>query len=599
MGTLVDTEINRDYNADASSSQPVADTVVYQLVRVEDDGSLVPATVDEVMEAENLLEDDKNEASQVEITIHTGRQMPDEDISLKKSDLESSEGVSHSKFNAVELSKLNSKVQEESLPLAQALNNSPKNEDVASPLNNHCDHLNVCNEKLAPKTDYAQSTSLIDNHAAPLGSGETCSEHVNEAVTNGSLDSETCSNLMPDFSILKGEIHLDSLTIRELQEAFRATFGRQTSVKDKLWLKRRIAMGLTNSCDIPSGSFTIKDNKIVSKHDTEEVPCRLQASNSEAVPLSNDQVTAPIYDNCQGSPSSLANQAEDQQVPSCKRNRETILEYDVKSEDINEEPCASKRVRKPTKRYIEELSDFEARECTGKIFTPARISGHFHSSPKSIARPTHDSGLQGKTSVTRQESVGGFTVQVPYVCRVRRQRPRKSFMTFMNFVDSESEKRDQENFDIDERDVQHDMADIGEDNSDDSAYAKLKGSIKRKHHRAWTLCEVLKLVDGVARYGAGKWSEIKRIAFASYTYRTSVDLKDKWRNLLRASFALKTTEKAPKISRKPSSLPIPIPILMRVRELAEMHSKAGIDFSPRKVAGEVPTVLKEKGTGFL
>lgn len=34
MGTLVDTEINRDYNADSSSSNPVADTVVYQLVRV-------------------------------------------------------------------------------------------------------------------------------------------------------------------------------------------------------------------------------------------------------------------------------------------------------------------------------------------------------------------------------------------------------------------------------------------------------------------------------------------------------------------------------------------------------------------------------------
>lgn len=69
------------------------------------------------------------------------------------------------------------------------------------------------------------------------------------------------------------------------------------------------------------------------------------------------------------------------------------------------------------------------------------------------------------------------------------------------------------------------MADNSGDNSDDNAYTKLEGSNKRKHHRAWTLCEVLKLVDGVARLGAGKWSEIKRIAFASYTYRTSVDLK--------------------------------------------------------------------------
>lgn len=52
-----------------------------------------------------------------------------------------------------------------------------------------------------------------------------------------------------------------------------------------------------------------------------------------------------------------------------------------------------------------------------------------------------------------------------------------------------------------------------------------KGGVRRKHHRAWTLSEVMKLVEGVSRYGAGRWSEIKRLAFASYSYRTSVDLK--------------------------------------------------------------------------
>lgn len=51
------------------------------------------------------------------------------------------------------------------------------------------------------------------------------------------------------------------------------------------------------------------------------------------------------------------------------------------------------------------------------------------------------------------------------------------------------------------------------------------GEISRKHHRAWTLSEVMKLVEGVSRFGAGKWSEIKRLSFTSYPYRTSVDLK--------------------------------------------------------------------------
>lgn len=36
------------------------------------------------MKAEHLLEDDKNELSQVETTAHTGKQIPNESISFKK-----------------------------------------------------------------------------------------------------------------------------------------------------------------------------------------------------------------------------------------------------------------------------------------------------------------------------------------------------------------------------------------------------------------------------------------------------------------------------------------------------------------------------------
>lgn len=65
------------------------------------------------------------------------------------------------------------------------------------------------------------------------------------------------------------------------------------------------------------------------------------------------------------------------------------------------------------------------------------------------------------------------------------------------------------------------------DNSYDNAATvrNANGGMRRKHHRPWTLSEVVKLVEGVARYGAGRWSEIKRVSFASYSYRTSVDLK--------------------------------------------------------------------------
>ncbi|WOL00654.1 hypothetical protein Cni_G09367 [Canna indica] len=47
----------------------------------------------------------------------------------------------------------------------------------------------------------------------------------------------------------------------------------------------------------------------------------------------------------------------------------------------------------------------------------------------------------------------------------------------------------------------------------------------------------MKLIEGVSRYGVSKWTEIKRLFFPTSAFRTSVDLKDKWRNLLRATAA--------------------------------------------------------------
>ncbi|KAF8083549.1 hypothetical protein N665_0766s0009 [Sinapis alba] len=97
------------------------------------------------------------------------------------------------------------------------------------------------------------------------------------------------------------------------------------------------------------------------------------------------------------------------------------------------------------------------------------------------------------------------------------------------------------------------------------------GGLRRKHHRSWTLSEVTQLVEGVAKYGAGKWSEIKKLSFSSHSYRTSVDPKDKWQNLLRASFA-QSPSKSMGSLKKHGSMQIPMQILYQVKELAEKQS---------------------------
>ena len=57
---------------------------------------------------------------------------------------------------------------------------------------------------------------------------------------------------------------------------------------------------------------------------------------------------------------------------------------------------------------------------------------------------------------------------------------------------------------------------------------------KAKDRERFTEEEVNALIDGVATYGLGKWSEILTQSFGQFE-RTGVDLKDKWRNLTLAA----------------------------------------------------------------
>ncbi|XP_020549630.1 uncharacterized protein LOC105161373 isoform X2 [Sesamum indicum] len=93
---------------------------------------------------------------------------------------------------------------------------------------------------------------------------------------------------------------------------------------------------------------------------------------------------------------------------------------------------------------------------------------------------------------------------------------------------------------------------------------------RRKHHRLWTITEVRKLIDGVSQYGVGRWSRIKKLFFSTSAHRTSVDLKDKWRNLLKASGILDQGRQGEK-KRNMAWRPLPKSILLRVCELATIY----------------------------
>ncbi|KAK8664438.1 hypothetical protein V6N13_084229 [Hibiscus sabdariffa] len=556
-----------------SSPRHVADPVVYKLVRVDGNGQLVPATDDELMEVEGLLENEKRETHIVADTGQALGCISNEVSSSGMPQLESSEGLSQSENTEADTEKLSAQL-EETVPFG--------------------------------------AQSLTDDHATQPGSVGERLKPLDGPIQGGSSTSAGCISSTPDFSKLKGEICLDNLSIKELHEVFKATFGRDTTVKDKLWLKRRIAMGLTNSCDVSTTTFVIKDNKLVKK-DNED-----SANNVNLATGKEFQAVAVEYNG--DLLNSLSSQIDDHQSVSAVRSGNNVVENNFANEDLAADQRAAKRVRKPTKRYIEELSEAEPKDNSGnsgRLLASTKNIGIRPLPSESHARLARNAPLEGRTVITRLDSLGGFGIQVPCVYRVRRSRPRKNVTALLKFhpsgmsmtatfikrgldvhgpqmgnesmnkvleAKSSSEQTPHQfaaesNKEKSSTDLGHDMelkyVDPSGDTSDDNVVTvpTAKGGIRRKHHRAWTLSEVMKLVEGVSKYGAGRWSEIKRLAFASYSYRTSVDLKDKWRNLLKASFA-QTPVNQGASSRKHPSVPIPAPILLRVRELADMQAQA-------------------------
>lgn len=265
------------------------------------------------------------------------------------------------------------------------------------------------------------ASSLNYTHSNQSGSIDQCSRPSEGVIESGSSASAVYSNLKLDLSMSDGEICLDKLSIRELHELFKVTFGRETTVKDKQWLKRRIAMSLTNSCDVSATTFIIKNNKIVRKFEEDS------SGNMNAGSLiSSGNMTEEEDVNFKDSSAVDACGIDDNQVVSETRS-ENGLEY----ENYQTGQRAAKRIRRPTKRYIEELSENESREHNPRLSISNKPMGLGHVSPTLNVRPARNAFSEARTYSTRLDSLGGSNVQIPCVSRVRRSRPRKDIASLM------------------------------------------------------------------------------------------------------------------------------------------------------------------------
>ncbi|KAK9124217.1 hypothetical protein Sjap_013819 [Stephania japonica] len=544
----------------------------YKLVRVERDGSFIHASEDELNEVEHLLADPRNDKGFMDGVLCLDLENAGKGLTMD--DFQGSVDCSQIKLNGGVLdSDTNLDGGEDSkYEFLDGMLHGVKEGDLLV----SDDLANTCNDFLL---DGEFSDKVADLDYGPcegsdlgnLGLDSNCSldmryrdKNVVETLKSSTaivveLESacdqnefSTATVVVPESACDQNEFALQKMTIRELQEAFRSTFGRNTSVKDKQWLKRHITCGLQDltefdnvSCLSESGNYSNEGEGNMFCRSGDGFPLRIHRP-SMSMP---DIKTRPVY------------LEMEEMLPDRKVSVTSVLEVGSGAPgNLNMEnrlgggSLLQKRQRKPTRRYIEESSFLKPRSCGGRLELSITSSRD-----KRMLAKSHKRKAFGSTPLLyQQDSFDGSGIQAPFGLHVCKRRPKEETSTSEHdseeyqygFGSSPSESQDE--------------------TSDDSVTRRRngKGGGRRKHHRLWTLSEVMKLIDGVSQYGVGRWTEIKRLLFSSSAYRTSVDLKDKWRNLLRASGAQVKSKRQVEQGRKQATCPIPLAVLRRVNELA-------------------------------
>ncbi|XP_052173974.1 uncharacterized protein LOC127789196 [Diospyros lotus] len=226
-----------------------------------------------------------------------------------------------------------------------------------------------------------------------------------------------------------------------------------------------------------------------------------------------------------------------------------VLRNNPAGADQIETLLTEKRLRKPTRRYIEESSDLNSRCIRRRCEVSASISEDKFM--ESRLHRDHDIGSRAMMLVP-EESRHDAGSQVQHGSGVCKDHLDEHLPTLGANYENEPSPDD------------------SEDECTTTVRSEYYGG-QRKHHRPWKLSEVTRLIEGVSQCGVGKWTAIKRLLFSSSAHRTPVDLKDKWRNLLRASCSQNQRNREDEQNQKHAWQPLPKSVLRRVSELAIIH----------------------------
>ncbi|KAF9597942.1 hypothetical protein IFM89_023313 [Coptis chinensis] len=484
-----------------------ANRVVYKLVRVEGDGSYIPASDDELAKVEHLLAEPRNE------------DFVDGVLNFEAGDAEKClayEGFSFT-VNSHQLKSGHDTLgsctirEEKEDPECEFMDGMLQGVDE--------EHLyiadglpNACKEKLLDAEFSEKVPDLVfPPHENPTLGNLSLDHHSEISNKRGRCAAEVSKSVTPTVSVPKPASHqnaLEKMTMRELQEAFRCTLGRDTSCKDKPWLKRHILLHLQNVINLEQSGITfdkIKGN--LTNKSTDNSPgtvCRSLASG----------IGKKTKRYCQG-----------------RFSREFVIANSRRStnaghgsgyvEDISQ---MEKRLRKPPQRFIDESSDRKSRSCNQRLGFPIMKSRDKLVQTKTGNRH-HMKGLGATPLVYRHDAPKRSSSQVP-AFHVGKGPPRKkSSILGYDFEDNKDK-------------FGPSLVESEDDTLDDSdTSAGSEGDGSRRNDKLWSLSE-------------DEWGNLLRASGGQLCRKRKMQVVQ---------------------GRKDATRPIPQSVLRRVSELATIY----------------------------
>ncbi|KAI3943670.1 hypothetical protein MKW92_026163 [Papaver armeniacum] len=435
-----------------------------------------------------------------------------------------------------------------------------------------------------------------DSHGT--NSSKSFSSGFSEWVTDGAetldLSAGTIS-VSESTSDQNGHL-LDKLTTQELQYAFKSTFGLETIVEDRKWLIYRILIGLQNFVEMENVSgFSgreISPTNHVDMHlrcsndslgtdssfvDTKTVSGFLEreVSSTEHVDMhvrcSNDSLeTDSSFASVVGTSAEPLCSSQTEKVNRTNLSKVNDTGFGLMSWRNSGAVKKRKRSHKPTRGFIE-ASDMKSR------YSIEKLENRITSSKDKLNELSNQNLLNGVVEMAsncKQDTSGGSDSQVTCGRQKAKRFAKQNTSVRVHEHDAGDNKNDRSLFDPEHSsDLESSHTEWQDDmsESDDcTTVSTRKDPSRRKNHTVWTLSEVMKLIEGVSEHGVGRWTEIKWLLFPSSAHRTAVDLKDKWRNLLKASGGKLKNKRKDYIGKK-GSQPIPESALKRVKELSIIH----------------------------